>query len=167
MALDFVPRNRCIRASMRRRSAASAWLSASPPHVGTWRRLARTAQARPNKLAERSLATSPRDSHGAGWSPPRRLDRHGLRASQLCSLRLEQVDLVHARLHVSVPKITFCNNGTGSAKSPQSILEFLSILNAMDSDFHLAVRPHLNATPTLSFQSNGRGCVQRSMTNVT
>jgi hypothetical protein len=122
---------------------------------------------RPNKLAERSLATSPRDSHGAGWSPPRRLDRHGLRASQLCSLRLEQVDLVHARLHVSVPKITFCNNGTGSAKSPQSILEFLSILNAMDSDFHLAVRPHLNATPTLSFQSNGRGCVQRSMTNVT
>jgi hypothetical protein len=28
---------------------------------------------RPNKLAERSLATSPRDSHGAGWSAPRRL----------------------------------------------------------------------------------------------
>jgi hypothetical protein len=107
---------------------------------------------RPNKLAERSLATSPRDSHGAGWSPPRRLDRHGLRASQLCSLRLEQVDLVHARLHVSVPKITFCNNGTGSAKSPQSILEFLSILNAMDSDFHLAVRslscrPQKNSGP--------------------
>jgi integrase len=27
--------------------------------------------------------------------------RHGLRASELCSLRWEQVDLVHARLHVS------------------------------------------------------------------
>ena len=26
--------------------------------------------------------------------------RHGLRASELCSLRWEQVDLVHARLHV-------------------------------------------------------------------
>src|SRR5262245_29058010 len=27
--------------------------------------------------------------------------RHGLRASELCSLRWEQVDLAHARLHVS------------------------------------------------------------------
>ena len=27
--------------------------------------------------------------------------RHGLRASELCSLRWEQVDLTHARLHVS------------------------------------------------------------------
>src|SRR4029434_3762864 len=27
--------------------------------------------------------------------------RHGLRATELCSLRWEQVDLVHARLHVS------------------------------------------------------------------
>jgi hypothetical protein len=27
--------------------------------------------------------------------------RHGLRASELCSLRWEQVDLVHGRLHVS------------------------------------------------------------------
>ena len=27
--------------------------------------------------------------------------RHGLRASELCSLRWEQVDLIHARLHVS------------------------------------------------------------------
>src|SRR5262249_24174769 len=27
--------------------------------------------------------------------------RHGLRASELCSLRCEQVDLAHARLHVS------------------------------------------------------------------
>ena len=26
--------------------------------------------------------------------------RHGLRASELCSLRWEQVDLVHGRLHV-------------------------------------------------------------------
>jgi type 1 fimbriae regulatory protein FimB/type 1 fimbriae regulatory protein FimE len=26
--------------------------------------------------------------------------RHGLRASELCSLRWKQVDLVHARLHV-------------------------------------------------------------------
>jgi integrase len=30
--------------------------------------------------------------------------RHGLRASELCSLRWEQVDLVHARLHVSRAK---------------------------------------------------------------
>src|SRR5712671_7312455 len=27
--------------------------------------------------------------------------RHGLRASELCSLRWEQIDLAHARLHVS------------------------------------------------------------------
>src|SRR6266404_5475136 len=45
--------------------------------------------------------------------------------------------------------------------------EFLSILNAMDSDFHLAVRPHLSAMPTLGFQSNGRGRVRRSRSNVT
>jgi integrase len=30
--------------------------------------------------------------------------RHGLRASELCSLRWEQVDLVHGRLHVSRAK---------------------------------------------------------------
>ena len=30
----------------------------------------------------------------------------------------------------------------------------------MDSDFHLAVRPHLSAMPTLGFQSNGRGRVR-------
>ena len=30
--------------------------------------------------------------------------RHGLRASELCSLRWEQVDLAHARLHVSRAK---------------------------------------------------------------
>jgi integrase len=30
--------------------------------------------------------------------------RHGLRASELCSLRWEQIDLVHARLHVSRAK---------------------------------------------------------------
>ena len=30
--------------------------------------------------------------------------RHGLRASELCSLRWDQVDLVHARLHVSRAK---------------------------------------------------------------
>jgi hypothetical protein len=40
--------------------------------------------------------------------------------------------------------------------------EFLSILNAIDSDFHLAVRPHLSAMPTLGFQSNGRGRVRGS-----
>ena len=45
------PRSRCTRASTRRRSAVSARLSASP--------LIRTAEARPNTLAERSLATSP------------------------------------------------------------------------------------------------------------
>jgi hypothetical protein len=33
----------------------------------------------------------------------------------------------------------------------------------MDSDFHLAVRPHLSAMPTLGFQSNGRGRVRRSI----
>ena len=32
----------------------------------------------------------------------------------------------------------------------------------MDSDFRLAVRPHLSAMPTLGFQSNGRGRVRRS-----
>jgi integrase len=30
--------------------------------------------------------------------------RHGLRAAELCSLRWEQIDLVHARLHVSRAK---------------------------------------------------------------
>src|SRR5258705_12338360 len=30
--------------------------------------------------------------------------RHGLRASELCSFRWEQVDLAHGRLHVSRPK---------------------------------------------------------------
>jgi type 1 fimbriae regulatory protein FimB/type 1 fimbriae regulatory protein FimE len=30
--------------------------------------------------------------------------RHGLRASELCSLRWEQVDLVHGRLHVARAK---------------------------------------------------------------
>jgi hypothetical protein len=45
--------------------------------------------------------------------------------------------------------------------------EFLSVLNAMDSDFHFAVRPHLSAMPTLGYQSNGRGRVQRSRSNVT
>ena len=30
--------------------------------------------------------------------------RHGLRASELCSLRWEQVDLAHGRLHVSRAK---------------------------------------------------------------
>ena len=30
--------------------------------------------------------------------------RHGLRASELCSLRWEQVDLVHAQVHVSQAK---------------------------------------------------------------
>src|SRR4029077_16013504 len=38
-----------------------------------------------------------------------------------------------------------------------------SILNAMDSDFHLAVRPHLSAMPSLGFQSDGRGRVPRSI----
>src|SRR5712671_3687407 len=90
-----MPRNRCIRASMRRRSAASAWLSASPPHVGTWRRRARTSSL--------SAALPPRPAIRKGRGGALRVvsDRHGLRASQLCSLRLEQVDLVHARLHVS------------------------------------------------------------------
>jgi hypothetical protein len=163
MALDFVPRNRCIRASMRRRSAASAWLSASPPHVGTWRRLARTAQAA--RTSSPSAALPPRPAIRTGRGGALRAVSTGTGCELPSYARFAWSN--HARLHVSVPKITFCNNGTGSAKSPQSILEFLSILNAMDSDFHLAVRPHLNATPTLSFQSNGRGCVQRSMTNVT
>ena len=33
----------------------------------------------------------------------------------------------------------------------------------MDSDFHLAVRPHLSAMPSLGFQSDGRGRVRRSI----
>jgi hypothetical protein len=33
----------------------------------------------------------------------------------------------------------------------------------MDSDFHLAVRPHLSAMSGLGFQSNGRGRVRRSV----
>src|SRR4030081_324178 len=40
--------------------------------------------------------------------------RHGLRASELCSLRWEQVDLVHARLHVSRAK-----NGMASVPPPR------------------------------------------------
>ena len=32
--------------------------------------------------------------------------RHGLRASELCSLRWDQVDLVHGRLHVSIDSRT-------------------------------------------------------------
>ena len=64
MALDFVPRNRCIRASMRRRSAASAWLSASPPHVGTWRRLARTAQAAEQARRAQPCHLAPRFARG-------------------------------------------------------------------------------------------------------
>jgi integrase len=48
-----------------------------------------------------------------GWRQPQRAPgrhhdpagfRHGLRASELCSLRWEQVDLVHGRLHVSRAK---------------------------------------------------------------
>ena len=34
----------------------------------------------------------------------RRAFRHGLRASELCSLRWEQVDLIHGRLHVARAK---------------------------------------------------------------
>jgi hypothetical protein len=60
------PRSRCTRASTRRRSAVSAWQCASRS-VGTGRRLTRTAEARPDTLAERCLASSPRDSLGAGW----------------------------------------------------------------------------------------------------
>jgi hypothetical protein len=33
----------------------------------------------------------------------------------------------------------------------------------MESDFHLAVRPHLSAMPSLGFQSDGRGRVRRSV----
>ena len=33
----------------------------------------------------------------------------------------------------------------------------------MDSDFHLAIRPHLSAMPSLGFQSDGRGRVRRSI----
>src|SRR3979490_649613 len=40
--------------------------------------------------------------------------RHGLRASELCALRWEQVDLVHARLHVSRAK-----NGMASVHPPR------------------------------------------------
>ena len=50
-----------------------------------------------------SAALPPRPAIRTGRGGALRVvsDRHGLRASQLCSLRLEQVDLVHARLHVS------------------------------------------------------------------
>ena len=64
------PRSRCTRASTRRRSAVSAWLSASP-HIGTRQGLTRTTEALTNTRAERSLAISPRDSLRAGWSAPR------------------------------------------------------------------------------------------------
>jgi hypothetical protein len=48
-------------------------------------------------------------------------------------------------------KVAIAATGVRSAKSPQSIPEFLSILNAMDSYCYLAVRPHLRAMPTLGF----------------
>src|SRR5262249_13906398 len=46
--------------------------------------------------------------------------RHGLRASELCSLRWEQVDLTHARLHVSGLKsgIPWAPPLTGSERRP-------------------------------------------------
>jgi uncharacterized membrane protein (UPF0136 family) len=48
-------------------------------------------------------------------------------------------------------KVATAATGVRLAKSPQSIPEFLSILNAMDSYFYLAIRPHLRAMPTLGF----------------
>src|SRR5262245_2915210 len=51
---------------------------------------------------ERLIKAAGRNRYGHRHATMILLDfRHGLRSSELCSLRWEQVDLAHARLHVS------------------------------------------------------------------
>src|SRR5262249_27711480 len=58
----------------------------------------RLGSRQPLSLSETYTLKSGTQRHG---SRRPRAFRHGLRASELCSLRWDQVDLAHARLHVS------------------------------------------------------------------
>ena len=65
----------------------------------------RTREYLTQKEVERLMKAASRNRHGHRDATMILLAfRHGLRASELCSLRWEQVDLVHARLHVSRAK---------------------------------------------------------------
>jgi site-specific recombinase XerD len=65
----------------------------------------RTREYLTEKEVERLMKAASDNRHGHRDSTMILLAfRHGLRASELCSLRWEQVDLVHARLHVSRAK---------------------------------------------------------------
>ena len=62
----------------------------------------RTREYLTQKEVERLMKTAGRNRYGHRDATMILLAfRHGLRASELCSLRWEQVDLAHARLHVS------------------------------------------------------------------
>ena len=65
----------------------------------------RTREYLTQKEVERLMKAASNNRHGHRDATMILLAfRHGLRASELCSLRWEQVDLVHARLHVSRAK---------------------------------------------------------------
>jgi integrase len=82
--------------------------------------------------------------------------RHGLRASELCSLRWEQVDLVHGRLHVARAKRRRCRAADQRdevAARPHSITS-----SAATSSLSGTVRPRTLAVTWLMTSSNLVAC---------
>ena len=61
----------------------------------------RTGEYLTEREVERLIKAAGRNRYGRDATMILLAFRHGLRASELCSLRWEQVDLAHARLHVS------------------------------------------------------------------
>jgi type 1 fimbriae regulatory protein FimB/type 1 fimbriae regulatory protein FimE len=81
----------------------AAFRSRAPTTVKrTVRRGHRTREYLTEREVERLMKAAGRNRYGHRDATMILLAfRHGLRASELCSLRWEQVDLAHARLHVS------------------------------------------------------------------